>query len=173
MTTTPTPICGSPETPTAFTSHLLDSTVETWRATVDSLTDYWTGAVARAATPAEVVADASRWLELLSSRRTPRWAHPHEVVDQTAVARLRDFSNGSSDPVVPTLVLPPQAGHDSCIVDYSSEQSQMETIRAAGLERGSTRWTGSAPPRRRRTRGSTTTWRSSTAPSTGSAARST
>ena len=27
--------------------------------------------------------------------------------------------------VVPTLVLPPQAGHDSCIVDYSAEQSQM------------------------------------------------
>ena len=28
----------------------------------------------------------------------------------------------------PTLVLPPQAGHDSCIVDYSTAQSQMQTI---------------------------------------------
>jgi poly(3-hydroxybutyrate) depolymerase len=36
---------------------------------------------------------------------------------------------------VPTLVLPPQAGHDSCIVDFSAQQSQMRTIRAAGLER--------------------------------------
>jgi poly(3-hydroxyalkanoate) synthetase len=36
---------------------------------------------------------------------------------------------------VPTLVLPPQAGHDSCIVDYSPEQSQIQTIRAAGLHR--------------------------------------
>jgi poly(3-hydroxyalkanoate) synthetase len=37
--------------------------------------------------------------------------------------------------VAPTLVLPPQAGHDSCIVDYSAAQSQMRTILAAGLER--------------------------------------
>ena len=36
---------------------------------------------------------------------------------------------------MPTLVLPPQAGHDSCIVDYSHGQSQMQTILAAGLER--------------------------------------
>ncbi|OAI40268.1 esterase, partial [Actinobacteria bacterium SCGC AG-212-D09] len=34
-----------------------------------------------------------------------------------------------------TLVLPPQAGHDSCIVDYSTAQSQMRTILEAGLER--------------------------------------
>jgi poly(3-hydroxyalkanoate) synthetase len=33
------------------------------------------------------------------------------------------------------LVLPPQAGHDSCIVDYSPDQSQIRTIRDAGLER--------------------------------------
>jgi poly(3-hydroxybutyrate) depolymerase len=32
-------------------------------------------------------------------------------------------------------VLPPQAGHDSCIVDFSAEQSQIKTIRAAGLTR--------------------------------------
>ena len=29
--------------------------------------------------------------------------------------------------VVPTLLVPPQAGHDSCIVDYSAEQSQVKT----------------------------------------------
>ena len=44
---------------------------------------------------------------------------------------------------MPTLVLPPQAGHDSCIVDYSAEQSQMRTIVAAGLERAlSLDWVG-------------------------------
>jgi poly(3-hydroxyalkanoate) synthetase len=32
-------------------------------------------------------------------------------------------------------VLPPQAGHDSCIVDFTAGQSQMRTILAAGLER--------------------------------------
>jgi poly(3-hydroxybutyrate) depolymerase len=37
--------------------------------------------------------------------------------------------------VLPTLVLPPQAGHDSCIADYSPAQSQLRTILAAGLKR--------------------------------------
>ena len=45
--------------------------------------------------------------------------------------------------MVPTLVLPPQAGHDSCIVDFSPTQSQMKVIRAAGLERAfSLEWIG-------------------------------
>ena len=40
-------------------------------------------------------------------------------------------------------MLPPQAGHDSCIVDYSTEQSQMRTILEAGLERAlSLDWVG-------------------------------
>ena len=40
-------------------------------------------------------------------------------------------------------MLPPQAGHDSCIVDYSAEQSQMRTIIAAGLTRAySLDWIG-------------------------------
>jgi poly(3-hydroxyalkanoate) synthetase len=43
-------------------------------------------------------------------------------------------------------VLPPQAGHDSCIVDYSPEQSQMRTIIAAGLTRAFTLdWIGATP----------------------------
>ena len=58
------------------------------------------------------------------------------------LARLRDFSV-SRRRVVPTLVLPPQAGHDSCIVDYSADQSQMRTILDAGLERAlSLDWVG-------------------------------
>jgi poly(3-hydroxybutyrate) depolymerase len=36
---------------------------------------------------------------------------------------------------VPTLVLPPQAGHASSIVDYGRDQSQMITLRDAGLDR--------------------------------------
>jgi poly(3-hydroxyalkanoate) synthetase len=62
------------------------------------------------------------------------------------VARLRDFSPPRPADVVPTLVLPPQAGHDSCIVDFSPEQSQMRTILAAGLERAFTLdWVGATP----------------------------
>jgi poly(3-hydroxyalkanoate) synthetase len=114
---------------------MLDSAFESWRASAEAMTDYWTGAIGRAATPADVVADALRWIELTGHREPPSWSHPHEVVQESPLARLRDFSRGSIDPVVPTLVLPPQAGHDSCIVDYSERQSQLETIRAAGLTR--------------------------------------
>jgi poly(3-hydroxyalkanoate) synthetase len=66
------------------------------------------------------------------------------VVLETPIARLRDFTQpGDDTDVVPTLVLPPQAGHDSCIVDYSPTQSQMKVIRAAGLTRAySFDWVG-------------------------------
>jgi poly(3-hydroxyalkanoate) synthetase len=57
------------------------------------------------------------------------------VVWTTPIARLRDFSQGAADDVVPTLLLPPQAGHDSCIVDFSPDQSQVRVARAAGLTR--------------------------------------
>jgi poly(3-hydroxybutyrate) depolymerase len=88
--------------------------------------------------------DFSRWLDVMAERRPPRWATPHEIVFEAPVARLRDFSvSGARRGVVPTLVLPPQAGHDSCIVDFSREQSQMGAIREAGLTRAFTLdWVG-------------------------------
>ncbi len=57
------------------------------------------------------------------------------MVHRTPLTALRDFTPRRPADVIPTLVLPPQAGHDSCIVDFSEHQSQMRTIRAAGLER--------------------------------------
>jgi poly(3-hydroxybutyrate) depolymerase len=88
--------------------------------------------------------DLGRWLRVTSSRRPPAWATPHQIVFEAPLARLRDFStNRARQALVPTLVLPPQAGHDSCIVDYSPEQSQMKTILASGLERAlSLDWIG-------------------------------
>ena len=68
-------------------------------------------------------------------RREPTWASPNRVVMASDLARLRDFDPECTDPVVPTLLFPPQAGHSSCIVDYSGEQSQVKTARAAGLTR--------------------------------------
>ena len=86
--------------------------------------------------------DFPRWLAVTAGRRAPAWTTPHEIVFEDGLARLRDFSV-SRRRVVPTLVLPPQAGHDSCIVDYSADQSQMRTILAAGLERAlSLDWVG-------------------------------
>jgi poly(3-hydroxybutyrate) depolymerase len=110
----------------------LDGTLETWRAVMDGTLDYWTGALRRGDTPLDVATDFGRFWRETTSRRPPRWASPSRVVLQSDLARLRDCSKGDDD-VVPTLVFPPQAGHDSCIVDFSAEQSQVKTIRAAGL----------------------------------------
>jgi poly(3-hydroxyalkanoate) synthetase len=58
------------------------------------------------------------------------------VIGEWPVARLRDFSGPNPpDDVIPTLILPPQAGHDSCIVDYAPGQSQVSTALEAGCGR--------------------------------------
>ena len=86
--------------------------------------------------------DAARWLDVATARRPPSWSTPHEIEFEAPLARLRDFSTRAQRGVVPTLVLPPQAGHDSCIVDFSPEQSQMRAILIAGLDRAlSLDWT--------------------------------
>ncbi|MBV8990863.1 MAG: alpha/beta hydrolase [Solirubrobacterales bacterium] len=87
--------------------------------------------------------DIPRWLQLVMTRERPTWTTPHEIVFETPLARLRDFSLRDERGLVPTLVLPPQAGHDSCIVDYSPEQSQIGAILDAGLTRAlSLDWIG-------------------------------
>jgi poly(3-hydroxyalkanoate) synthetase len=102
-----------------------------------------TRALRQSATPHRNVVDAQRWWRHVLGRRRPRWHNEHTIVFETPIARLRDFSQGSTDDVVPTLVLPPQAGHDSCIVDFQPRQSQMMTIREAGLTRAFTLdWVG-------------------------------
>ena len=87
--------------------------------------------------------ESMNWWAEMVSRRRPTWSTPNRVVFEAPVARLRDFSTGGPEQLVPTLVLPPQAGHDSCIVDYSAQQSQMRTILDAGLTRAySLDWIG-------------------------------
>jgi poly(3-hydroxybutyrate) depolymerase len=120
-----------------------ESGAEIVRVTTEGTLEYWTDALRRRATAWDVAEDALRWFQLASRHDRPRWHSPHEVVLECPVARLRDFSQGAPAGVVPTLVLPPQAGHDSCIVDFSPQQSQMRVIRAAGLERAySLDWIG-------------------------------
>lgn len=138
------PVSGSPSGyPSSLNRRMLESSAEIWRATAEGTQAYWRGAAERGATPYEVARDLTRWWQLTTQRRKPEWASPHEIVLETPIARLRDFSGGRRDAIVPTLVLPPQAGHDSCIVDYSTEQSQMKVILAAGLTRAySLDWIG-------------------------------
>ncbi|MEJ2884905.1 alpha/beta fold hydrolase [Actinomycetospora aeridis] len=105
-------------------------------------------ALEQSASPGRNTRDAQRWWRHVLTRRRPQWHNDHEIVFETPIARLRDFSGPSpthpdTDDVVPTLVLPPQAGHDSCIVDFQPRQSQMMVIREAGLTRAFTLdWVG-------------------------------
>src|SRR5579875_947036 len=131
----------SPATPPAF-SPLFANWLEGWAATADGLAECLAATMAGRVGPFAV----PRWLELIASRRPPSWTTPHEIVFETPIARLRDFSTGGLRGLVPTLVLPPQAGHDSCIVDYSADQSQMGAIRDAGLTKAlSLDWIGATP----------------------------
>jgi poly(3-hydroxybutyrate) depolymerase len=121
----------------------IESGSEIARLSARGTATYWSGAMARGAAPWDVLGDMSRWWTEANRQEHPRWHSPNEIVLECPVARLRDFSDGSKANVVPTLVLPPQAGHDSCIVDFSPTQSQMKVIRAAGLERAfSLDWIG-------------------------------
>ena len=124
------------------TSGLLGSWLHAWAAVTDGLTDGVVAAWERG----PFVPDLARWLQVSGTRRPPTWTTPHEIAFEAPIARLRDFSTSRRSSLVPTLVLPPQAGHDSCIVDYSSEQSQMGTIIGSGLERAlSLDWIGATP----------------------------
>ena len=125
------PACGVPP----VTRRGLDAAVETATAAMRGVGDYWASAIVDARTPLDMAVDGMRWWQIMTVRRPPRWATRHRIVRRTALTRLRDFSPAAPSDVAPTLVLPPQAGHDSCIVDFSSEQSQMRTIRAVGLDR--------------------------------------
>jgi poly(3-hydroxyalkanoate) synthetase len=136
----------SPTCPPSFEDIALEDSFAAWAALTRSVGDYWSGAFARGATPFDLAREWGRWLEVSTAREPPSWSTPHEIVFEAPVARLRDFStSGSRARVLPTLVLPPQAGHDSCIVDYSSQQSQMRTILDAGLTRAFTLdWIGAS-----------------------------
>jgi poly(3-hydroxyalkanoate) synthetase len=107
--------------------------LDIWQSSTALGLRYWSGAAARGATPFDLAADSLRWLELVGSRRAPTWSTPNQIVSSSKIMALRDFSEGDASGVVPSLILPPQAGHHSCIVDYSPAQSQVLTARAAGL----------------------------------------
>ncbi|MGQ0576620.1 MAG: alpha/beta fold hydrolase [Pseudonocardia sp.] len=86
-------------------------------------------------TPLDAATRSLRWWGAVLDRREPRYHLPHTTAFRTPFAHLLDFSQGATDDVVPTLVLPPQAGHSSTVVDFSPAQSQLAVIRDAGLTR--------------------------------------
>jgi poly(3-hydroxybutyrate) depolymerase len=102
--------------------------LDTWLEAAAIWAGGWGDICAAAMTRGPLALDVPRWAGLAGSRKPPSWASANEIVFEAPVARLRDFSSRRRRGLVPTLVLPPQAGHDSCIVDYSAEQSQMRTL---------------------------------------------
>jgi poly(3-hydroxyalkanoate) synthetase len=100
---------------------------------------FWGDALARAMSPIELADRSLRWWRAMRHRSAPGWHLPNEIVLSTPFAHLRDFSDPPADTgtaaVVPTLVLPPQAGHSSSVVDFSPMQSQLAVIKASGLTR--------------------------------------
>jgi poly(3-hydroxybutyrate) depolymerase len=119
--------------PLPLSQMLLRDSLESWRMSLEAVGEWWEGVLSRGVAPLDVAADLGNWGERMTACRRPDWASPNEVVLSTPLARLRDFTPARATRVSPTLVLPPQAGHDSCIVDYSAEQSQMAAILNAGL----------------------------------------
>lgn len=150
MTNNTLPTCASRRSPAASASEILSRNafawLDIWQSSAAVGLSYWTGAAARGATPYELAVDALRWLRIVGSRRAPTWTTPNRVVSSSNIMALRDFSDGASAEAVPSLILPPQAGHHSCIVDYRPAQSQVLTARAAGLTRLYVlEWLGATP----------------------------
>src|SRR3954453_23120044 len=103
------PACGVPP----VTRRGLDAAVETAGAAMRGMADYWAGAIAEARTPLDMGVGGVGWWQVMTERRPPRGATRHTTIRRTPLTRLRDFSAPSPANVVPTLVLLPQAGHDS------------------------------------------------------------
>lgn len=118
-----------------FAQRLIDSSLATWAAAARGSIEIWEGTLRRGASPLTISSDALLWWREMTERRAPTWSTENEIVLASDIANVRDFSVAGGDPVVPTLVLPPQAGHHSCIIDYSPAQSQLRVIADAGLTR--------------------------------------
>lgn len=121
--------------PPGISHAAVDSAFGLYEAVLRGTTDYLSSALSRGATPPQMGADVLAWLTLRSSRTPPEWASANTVIAEWPIARLRDFSSDHPVETVPTLFLPPQAGHDSCIVDFDPQQSQVRTAKEAGLTR--------------------------------------
>lgn len=116
-------------------AELISAPVRIAGAAAEVWTDYALATWSDPAAPFRVSADLMTWWNARTQRTPPHWAHDALVVRHWPLARLRDYSNAPRAAATPTLVLPPQAGHHSCIVDYAPGQSQLLTLREAGLDR--------------------------------------
>ncbi len=124
-----------PETlPTTLATQFAWAPIDAWASAAANAAEYASRAIARRSTPLNIAEDLAEFARVATLRAKPTWAHDAHEVRAWPIARLLDYSEPSATAVVPTLVLPPQAGHASSIVDYGPGQSQMRTLRDAGLD---------------------------------------
>jgi len=106
-------------------------------AAIAGWSSYLIGLIRRGPTPWTIASDIGRFCSAMTDHAPPDWAHPWPVACRWPLARLRDCSvpDAALREPVPTLLLPPQAGTHSCIVDHSPGRSQVGALRAGGLTR--------------------------------------
>ncbi|HII15973.1 MAG TPA: DUF3141 domain-containing protein [Nanoarchaeota archaeon] len=92
---------------------------------------------------------AKFFAEVVRPLPKPEWATKNEVSLSLDNAVLRDFSLQQSD--APVLIIPPQAGHHSCIADYDKSQSLVEASLKAGKETYAAEWKSASYSQRNRT----------------------
>jgi poly(3-hydroxyalkanoate) synthetase len=119
-------------------ARLIDQSIASWRQiaqiTTETTLGYWRQALTSPGLTSPIE-HYGRWLQLTTTRRLPGWHTPNDEVFTDRVATLRDFSTEGATQAVPTLLLPPQAGHHSCIVDFTPNQSQVSVALESGLDR--------------------------------------
>lgn len=129
-------LCAPTSSTARISESLLSANWRTWKSFNAASLDYWSRAVLRGATPYDLASDLVEWTTTITDRHMPQWAHENRVVREWPLARLRDFSSPDADPdMAATVILPPQAGHHSCIVDFGDDQSQVMTAREHGCQR--------------------------------------
>lgn len=138
----PTKGAGAPFVPQvgAALGHDVESPMLRWAMAPLDVATAWTSAwrswassaIERRVTPLDLVRDPYVFWSTALERTEPTWSTPFEVVREWPVARLLDFSVDPAEGTLPLLILPPQAGHASTVVDHTADQSQVR----AGLEQG-------------------------------------
>lgn len=122
---------------TAAHARIAAAPIRIGAAAISGWSSYLTGLLRRGAGPCTVIDDSVRFARAITSTTPPRWTTPWPVVTHHPLARLRDCSDHEAPERedIPTLLLPPQTGTASCIVDYTPGRSQVEALRTGGLTR--------------------------------------
>ena len=95
----------TPAVPFGVVDSMVSATVGSWTSMARAGLDYWSGALARRATPFDLGQDLASWMTVMNDRERPQWANPHTVAREWPIARLRDYSSAEADPGMVATVM--------------------------------------------------------------------